>query len=277
MVAIVGLMRFSVVTETHKKGYAATRDKSVEDALATILNPARIENRLRLVETMPLASLSAQTDSDFILHMLISTELQTEYKARLYALLERLPYLRITEIGLQDNVRDRMGELIIDGEPTVTFRLDDDDAVGAHHIEDLRALAVPENEGCFLSNPNGLYVQPEGDHLAVQEVTYVQHAFGIGYFSSIGETVFHKGKHNVSTVRVATGGRPRAWVRSIHAASDSREQFMSGSSSVALIPTSFPEFAFIDFDALRANLSPIKKSSFLKRAVGKLRNLTPTS
>jgi hypothetical protein len=273
MVAIVGLMRFSVVTETHKKGYAATRDKSVEDALATILDPARIENRLRLVETMPLASLSAQTDPDFTLQMLISTELQPEYKARLYALLERLPYLRITEIGLQDNVRDRMGDLIVDGEPTVTFRLDDDDAVGAHHIEDLRALAVPENEGCFLSNPKGLYVQPEGDHLAVQEVTYVQNAFGIGYFSSIGESVFHKGKHNVSTVRVATGDRPRAWVRSIHAASDSREQFMAGSPSIPLVPASYPEFSFIDFESLKANLAPIKKASFLKRAVGKARKV----
>jgi hypothetical protein len=277
MVAIVGLMRFSVVTETHKKGYAATRDKTVEEALATILDPARIENRLRLVETMPLASLSAQTDSDFILHMLISTALQAEYKERIYALLERLPYLRITEIGLQDNVRDRMGELIVVGEPTVTFRLDDDDAVGPHHIEDLRALATPENEGCFLSNPDGLYVQPEGDHLVVQEVTYVQNAFGIGYFSSIGESVFHKGKHNVSTVRVATGNRPRAWVRSIHAASDSREQFMPGSPAVPLKPADYPEFAFIDFEALRANLSPIKKASFLKRAARKARSILPKS
>jgi hypothetical protein len=273
MVSIVGLMRFSVITETHKTGYAATRDKSVDEALASILEPTRIENRLRLVETMPLASLSAQTDSGFILNMLISTELQAEYKARIYALMDRLPYLRVTEIGLQDDVQDRMGELIVNGEPTVTFRLDDDDAVGAHHIEDLRALAIPENEGCFLSNPDGLYVQPEGDHLAVQEVTYVQNAFGIGYLSSIGETVFHKGKHNESTVRVATGDRPRAWVRSIHAASDSHEQFMPGSLSIPLVPASYPEFAFIDFESLKANLSPIKKSSLLKRVVGKARHI----
>jgi hypothetical protein len=45
--------------------------------------------------------------------------------------------------------------------------LDDDDAVGAHRVEDLRAIAVPANEGCFLSNPHGLYVPPKSDHLEV--------------------------------------------------------------------------------------------------------------
>jgi hypothetical protein len=273
MVAIVGLMRFSIVTESHKKGYQATRDLSVDEALASVLNPARIENRLRLVETMPMASLSAQTDPDFILNMLISTELQPEYKTRIYALLDRLPYLRITEIGLHDNVRDRMAELIVDGEPTVTFRLDDDDAVGAHHVEDLRALAVPANEGCFLSNPHGLYVQPRGDHLVVQEVDYVRNAFGIGFFSAHGDTVFAAGAHSKSDVRVATGNRQRAWVRSIHAASDSREEFMSGSPALPLVPENFPEFAFINFADLRANLSPITKRPFLTRAAGKLRGL----
>jgi hypothetical protein len=235
--------------------------------VATILEPARIENRLRLVETMPLPSLSAQTDPDFILHMLISSELQPAYKARVYALARELPYLRIVEIGLDDDVQDRMAALIVPGEPTVTFRLDDDDAVGAHHVEDLRGLAVPDNEGCFLSHPNGIYVQPVGGQLIVQEVSNLHNAFGIGYLSSTGETVFHAGAHNQAGVRVAISERPRAWARSIHSASDSGEEFMPGAPAVSLRPELFPEFSFIDFEKLRANLAPLAQDGVLKRVV----------
>jgi hypothetical protein len=267
MVAIVGFMRFSVVTKSHKRGYKATRDKTVAEALATILEPARIENRLRLVETMPLPSLSAQTDPDFVLHMLISTELQPAYKARLYELAGGLRYLRIVEIGLHDDVQERVAALLVPGEPTVTFRLDDDDAVGVHHVEDLRRLAVPDNEGCFLSHPNGIYVQPVGDQLFVQEVTNLHNAFGIGYLSSKGETVFHAGAHNQAGVGVAVSERPRAWARSIHSASDSGEEFMRGAPAVALRPELFPEFAFIDFEKLRANLAPLAQDGVLKRIV----------
>jgi hypothetical protein len=272
MVDIVGFMRFSIVSETHKIGYRATRDKTTDEALATILAPRRIENRLSLVETMPLASLTAQTDPDFVLHILISTELQAAYKERIYAFSERMPHLRVTEIGVYDEVKERMRSLIVAGKPTVTFRLDDDDAVGAHHVADLRALAVPEHEGMFLSNPHGLYVQPEGDHLIVQEVTYVHNAFGIGFLSSRGETVFGAGAHNQTSVPVATGDRPRAWVRSIHATSDSREKFMPGIAATALRPEAYPEYSFIDFSALRASLSPIEKDGLLSWAAGSLRD-----
>jgi hypothetical protein len=274
MVAIVGFMRFSIVSESHKRGYQATRDKTVEEALGTVLNPERIENRLRLVEIMPLASLSAQTDPDFVLHLLISTELRAPDKARVYALSERRPYLRVTEIGLQDDVQQRMRSLLVAGEPTVTFRLDDDDAVGAHHVADLRALATPDNEGKFLSNPRGLYVQPGRDGLVVQDVTYVHNAFGIGFLSSRGETVFGAGAHNQTAVPVAIGDRPRAWVRSIHAASDSREKFMPGIPAVPLRPELYPEYAFIDFPALRASLSPVEADGLITRMAVSLRSKT---
>jgi hypothetical protein len=271
MVAIVGFMRFSVVTQTHKRGYKSTRDKTVAEAVATILEPTRVENRLSLVETMPLPSLSAQTDPDFVLHMLISAELQAVHKARVYALAQELQYLSIVEIGLHDDVQERMAALIVLGEPTVTFRLDDDDAVGVHHIEDLRRLAIPDNEGCFLSHPNGIYVQPVGDQLVVQEVNHLHNAFGLGYFSTQGETVFHVGAHNQAGVRVATSERPRAWARSIHSASDSGEGFMQNAPAVALEPELFPEFYFIDFDKLRRNLTPLAQDRILKRVVKEFR------
>lgn len=132
-------------------------------------------------------------------------------------------------------------------------------------------LAIPANEGCFLSHPNGIYVQPVGDQLVVQEVTHLHNAFGIGYLSSLGETVFHAGAHNQAGVRVATSGRQRAWARSIHSASDSGEEFMQGPPAVSLRPALFPEFAFIDFDRLLANLAPVVRDRFMKRAVNLVR------
>lgn len=259
MVKVIGIMRFSVVTESHKRGYKAVRDKSLEEALDTVLNPERVARRMELVEIMPLASLSAQTDKDFVLYMLISTELQQQFKNRVYELEANLDYLRVIEVGVNDDVQAHLRELVNKGEMTVTFRLDDDDAVGPHHIEDLRAMAVPENEGKLLSNPAGVYVMPKGGRLVMQEVSYPNNSYGIGYLSTQGKTVFSAGSHSdFRLATTATGDRKHAWIRSIHGDSDSGSPMKRGLPIVPLDPATLPDYGFVDFEALGNSLTAAK-------------------
>lgn len=263
MVKIIGIMRFSVVTESHKRGYKAVRGLSLDEALATVLDPERVARRMALVEIMPLASLSAQTDKDFVLYMLISTELQPQFKERIYELESELDYLHVIEVGVREDVQAHLRALVKKGAPTVTFRLDDDDAVGPHHIADLRALATPDNEGKLLSNPDGVYVMPKGGKLVMQEVSYPNNSYGIGYLSSAGKTVFSVGSHSEFNLdSTAIGERKHAWIRSIHGDSDSGSPMKRHLPVRELEPASLPDYGFVDFQALGLSLSEAKKKSW---------------
>lgn len=263
MVKIVGIMRFSVVTESHKRGYKAVRDLSLEEAIATVLDPERVARRMALVEIMPLASLSAQTDNDFALHMLISTELQPQFKERIYELEAALDYLHVIEVGVREDVQAHLRGLVVKGEPTVTFRLDDDDAVGPHHIADLRSMATPDNEGKLLSNPAGVYVMPKNGKLVMQEVSYVNNSYGIGYLSSAGKNIFSAGSHSEFRLEhTALGDRPHAWIRSIHGDSDSGSPMKRHLPIRELEPATLPDYGFVDFTALGRNLSEAKKKGW---------------
>lgn len=251
MVSIVGIMRFSVVTQSHKRGYRAVRDLSLDDALAKVLDPVRLERRMSLVELMPLASLSAQTDRDFVLHMLISRELQEPFKKRIYGLQSQLDYLNVIEVGVHEHVQEHLRGLVQPGEPTVTFRLDDDDAVGPQNIADLRAMAVPQNEGKLLTHPRGVFVMPKNGKLVMQEVSYPNNSCGIGYLSSRGDNVFSVGSHSgFSAKQMVRNDRARAWIRSIHGDSDSGSLFQRGIPVRDVTPDALRDFGEIDFAAL---------------------------
>lgn len=248
---VVGYVRFSVVTQTHKRGYQQTRDVSVDEALKTMLAPERIRQRLRFLELMPLASLASQTDKDFEVILLTSTHLDAASRDVLRDIESRLSFLQVVELGLDDSVADFIAGTVTAGTRTISFRLDDDDAVHPDHIASLRAAAVGRDE-CVLSAPDGLYVQAHGTGFLVKRKHYVTNAYGIGYVSGGGSTIWTHGNHSTIAGEVAVSNpAPEAWIRSVHAGMDTRDRlhprtsrFVEAEQMAAMLPA----FGFIDFD-----------------------------
>lgn len=162
-VEIIGFMRFSVVLESAAKwGWRATCGRTLDRIAATILHPKRIEARLSLARAVPIASLDGQGDRDFLFNVLTSTLLAEPLKRKLAALAAGHPFVRIVEVAPSASLRAVASGLTPADRPCITFRLDDDDAVGPHFIADLRSLAVPANEERVLSFPEGVYMARRG-------------------------------------------------------------------------------------------------------------------
>lgn len=138
---ITGVCRFSYPS----LGGFAGRRMDPDDLEHQLYAPRRIEARFRFFETLTLPSLAAQTDKDFRLVVLIGRGLQMRYKSRLRALVERYPFLCISQqepAGPLVSTRKAFRRGLQDGAEFVTgFRIDDDDAVATDFIEKTRTAA----------------------------------------------------------------------------------------------------------------------------------------
>ncbi len=267
---VIGFLRFSVVTETHKAGYRSTRDQSVEDAINTILDPKRLSQRLKLFRTMPLASLANQTDMDFEIKVVTSSRLPDAIKSSLYSIASDYQFIQISELGVHDSVGDHFRSFIKDSERTISFRIDDDDALNPSHIHDLRDLANGVDDR-VLTSPNGVYLQPEGDKFLVQRIHYPNNAFGIGYVSSSGKSIWDLGSHGkLPESLMQQHQRPDAWLRSIHAGSDSGARVGATGSIERYRPdemkSQFPTYDCVNFVRLHEELgeAPASPSKLLQ-------------
>lgn len=270
-VAVVGLMRFNLVlNESVEEHWRISRGSTLEKMRRDVLDPKRLGQRLRLARAMPIASLARQTDPDFRLCVLISTLLPQPYRAELAAIAGRHPFIELVDVPPEANLRRTCAGLVPPDAPCVTFRLDDDDAVGPNFIADLRTLATPGHEERVLSFVNGVQVERRGRKLAFQEVEYLNNAFGLSCYSRTGATIFDRGgHHDIDPAAIVAHPRPRAWLRSIHAQSDSASRFKPDAPSWAVRPAlaaeRLPEFEGVDFRALAADLAPIDWTYDLKQ------------
>lgn len=279
-VAIFGFMRFSVVLSSATvHGWKATKGHSLAQNAASILAPKRIESRLRLAQAMPIASLARQTDADFVIYMLISGLLDEGSKRVIAQMAAKHAFVRVVEVDPSDNFQDIAARLTPADQPIITFRLDDDDAVGPNFIADLRGMAAPENEERVLSSPNGVYMAREGKHLTFQRVRYPHNAFGIAFYSRKGSTVMHQGNHaRIPEAEMRLLPRPDAWIRSIHADSDSDTRLRSGPPKWTATPeaagTHLPDYRDMDFKAAVRDLAPFRfkhrVGPFVKRWRGRV-------
>ncbi|UWQ20882.1 putative rhamnosyl transferase [Jannaschia sp. W003] len=138
---IIGVLRFSYPA---KEGFAVS---GMEEAAleAHLYDDARLKARFRLLETVALPSLAAQTDPDFALVILAGTTLPIRHRQRLRSLESAYPFLQVCFM-------ERTGALAaakrsfrrgIRGAPShVTgFRIDDDDAVATDYVARTRDMA----------------------------------------------------------------------------------------------------------------------------------------
>lgn len=114
--------------------------------MAYLWSNDRLEERFRLLETMALPCLRAQTDPDFDLLILIGDAFPKEHRDRLFDLTRDLKQVQIIE---QPPANSReMSKMVLNqarldpSKPCIQFRHDDDDACAVDFIEKLRAAAA---------------------------------------------------------------------------------------------------------------------------------------
>lgn len=138
---VIGLCRFSYPA----LGGFQVAHETVEDRMRYLYQPARMEERLRLFETVALPGLKKQTDGDFTFVIVTGTSLPAPYAARLQALVADMPQARIVSAE-PGKMRDVMKQVFRDArhgprKPVLQFRHDDDDAVSVDFVERLRQAA----------------------------------------------------------------------------------------------------------------------------------------
>lgn len=138
---VIGLCRFSYPAEG---GFQVGHESAAERA-AYLYDPARLEERFVLFETVALPGLLAQTDPDFELVVVVGDAMPPEALARLKALLAPLPGARI-EAHPPGPHRKVMKQVLNAARrdasaPCLQFRFDDDDAVAVDFVERLRRAA----------------------------------------------------------------------------------------------------------------------------------------
>ena len=139
---VIGICRFSYPG----LGGFQVEHANLEERMAFLYAPDRMEARFRMFETITLPGLRAQTDPDFTLLIVIGESLPDHYLERLMALVGDLPQA-VVQRHPPGRHRAVMQEAInslrrFDGRPCLQFRMDDDDAVAITFVEQLRAATL---------------------------------------------------------------------------------------------------------------------------------------
>ncbi|MEQ6249019.1 putative rhamnosyl transferase [Sulfitobacter sp. HNIBRBA3233] len=139
---VIGLCRFSYPAIG---GFQVDHD-TIEERIAYLYDPERLEERFRLFEGVALASLRAQTDSDFDLVIVTGDQLPAAARDRLHDLTADMPQVSIVAEPPRPQ-REVMKEILNRSRrdpaaPCIQFRADDDDAVAVDYIARLRNAAT---------------------------------------------------------------------------------------------------------------------------------------
>jgi len=140
-VQVIGLCRFSYPAE----GGFQVEHANLNDRIAYLYAPARIEERFRHFEAITLPGLRAQTDPDFTFVILIGDAMPRAYLDRLRDLIADFPQARLHAAapGSHRKVCQQAINAARDmSRPSLQFRHDDDDAVAVTFVERFRAAAT---------------------------------------------------------------------------------------------------------------------------------------
>ncbi len=157
---IIGLLRFSYPS---LGGFRKKHD-TAEEAEAFLYDPARLDRRIALFERFTLPCLSAQTDPDFTMLILVGETMPEPVQTRLANLVADTPQVRILAYPSLPHYRAmrRAYDEVARSDAThrTTFRLDDDDAVDRDFVKRLRHWAdkLADDAPTAIAFNKGLYV-----------------------------------------------------------------------------------------------------------------------
>lgn len=138
---VIGLCRFSY---PGYGGFQVGHD-TLQERIAYLYAPARMEQRFRTFEALTLPPLRAQTDTDFTFLIITGDTLPHPYRDRLKDLVADIPQAMVVARPPERH-RPAMQAAInsvrrFDQEPCLQFRMDDDDAVAINYVQQLREVA----------------------------------------------------------------------------------------------------------------------------------------
>lgn len=197
-----------------------------EDAYGKLWHPARMAVRFHLMESVLLPAIRAQTDPGFRFQITTSTQMPDFYQDRLDRVTADIPQLRILRSphgDLNRALRRTMAEASGDGsEPSVHFRVDDDDAVSVDYVARLRGAALRVDPGGMVTFPTGLIgFLHQG---IARHVTFQKHSIAIGLALVVapgGRNPFYI-QHGVHATRVPSFTDPTfpAYHYTLHSANN---------------------------------------------------------
>ncbi|WIY27247.1 putative rhamnosyl transferase [Parasedimentitalea psychrophila] len=248
---IIGLCRFSYPA----LGGFQVEHETVAERIAYLYSELRLEERFRLMETVALPCLKAQTDPDFELIIVIGDSLPKRHLDRLHDLCADIPQIRIHAEPPRKQ-RPVMKEILNaarrhPARPCLQFRHDDDDAVSVDFIERLRA-SVSDCSGLIANNRTvafdfnrGYMAEVGASGIAASEVhrPYYVAAMGLYVQGDCPLTIMnfaHEKIHRfMPTVTITDAPM---FVRTINSFNDSRQKAAKPVAVEALTPAQEGEF-----------------------------------
>ncbi|MGR3485045.1 MAG: glycosyltransferase [Paracoccaceae bacterium] len=228
---ITVLIRFAYPGLSGWRG--AGEAETVEDRMARLYAPARLEARLDLLERLAIPSLAAQTDRRFVTGVLVGRTLPGWARDRLKAALAPLDDARIVARPPMHHARatsDALEQLLGDreGRRHMTMRLDDDDAMDAGTIERHRRIASrwEASRTLVIGTQRGYFLTLGGEGGPVIREVVERLPIGIGLSMTAPrgapDTVFARDHRKLpeyfDTITEAT---TPGYVRTVHAGNDS--------------------------------------------------------
>lgn len=229
----IGLCRFSYPA----LGGFQVEHANIDDRIAYLYEDARLEERFRLLETVALPCLRAQTDPDFTLIIVIGDQFPKHHEERLNGLVAHLPQALVHKEPPRKQ-REVMKEILNGArlnlsEPCLQFRYDDDDAVSVDFIEKLRRTA--DISAGLLAGHKTVAFDWNRGHVAefgAQGIEAVE-MFRQFYVASLG--MYIKGNCPLTIMNFAhekipqfmptiSLSDPDMWVRSHNSSNDSRQK-----------------------------------------------------
>ena len=225
MTRVHGYVRFSYPGRSDAR---ATRiEMTLEERVAILYAPLRMEQRFHLFENISLPALRAQTEPDFRISFLASPLMPLAYCRRLEAAVATLPQGQVVW-NEAERVTDVLNPAIAEvtaaaAGMTFHFRLDDDDALCTTAIATMAAYcdtALPDE---LLSFPRGfLLIHHDGQVKLIRKYEDFI-AIGLGFFVAPG-TLRNPfaGRHRKIYRHVPTRLQPRlpAYILVAHSSSD---------------------------------------------------------
>lgn len=267
---VIGLCRFSYPGS----GGFQVEHQSLDDRIAYLYAPERLEERFRTFEAFTLPALKAQTDPEFTFLVIIGESLPPPYRARLAALLADLPgaIVQAHPPGPHRQVmQDAINSVRRAKGPCLQFRMDDDDAVAVTYVEKLRTaardvrgllrnhrhIAIDFNQG-YVARPG-----PEGIAATPTQQPYTTAALALMFAPNVPLCVMNFAHAKVGRrMPTVTFSGEDMLVRGHNDFNDSRQK--EGVKSVALTPLDaageahFRATYNIDADQVRTLYAPAR-------------------
>ncbi|APG46207.1 glycosyltransferase [Phaeobacter porticola] len=274
---VFGYIRFSYLGRSDAR-LSRVPGATQAEYFQRLFDPLRMETRFHFFEKICLPSIKAQSDQEFTILVMASQDMPQPYKTRLAAAVADIPQIRLCYSDVPNILhafRPIVKELT-EGmvENSIHFRMDDDDAIGAGLIGDLRRMAQHAEPGTLLSLPRGfhLFAHQGRPYLLPKIEAFI--AIGFAFvnapdnirnpYASAHQKAFHR-------VPSMMEPRPHSYIHVAHSAADTRDMH---AKRVARLLKNVPDYDTAAFqDQLRADFAAAFPHSSLEEVFSTIQSV----